>query len=129
MRNHSTHISPIHNAYLISPLSMSLEMEGALLGMGNPLLDISATVPMDFLAKYDLQLNNGIIAHYSPIIIPPYIMALLSIAVLAEEKHNNIFNDMIATFPVQYIAGGATQNVRTVVPFTPLLIQSQDSWT
>lgn len=45
-------------------------------------------------------------------------MALLSIAVLAEEKHNNIFNDMIATFFVQYIAGGATQNVCTVVIYT-----------
>ena len=32
-------------------------------------------------------------------------------AVLAEEKHANIFKDMEQNFPVQYIAGGATQNV------------------
>lgn len=30
----------------------SMELEGALLGMGNPLLDISAVVDEDFLTKY-----------------------------------------------------------------------------
>lgn len=29
-----------------------MELEGALLGMGNPLLDISAVVDEDFLTKY-----------------------------------------------------------------------------
>ena len=53
---------------------MSLEMEGALLGMGNPLLDISATVPMDFLAKYDLQLNNGIIVSLRIILLSLFLI-------------------------------------------------------
>ena len=79
-------------------------MEGVLLGMGNPLVDISAQVPMEFLAKYDCHLNNG-----------TYIRRCLHIssylAILAEEKHANIFKDMEQNFPVQYIAGGATQNV------------------
>ena len=35
------------------------DLEGILLGMGNPLLDISAQVPMEFLEKYDCHLNNG----------------------------------------------------------------------
>ena len=85
------------------PFEMA-DMEGVLLGMGNPLLDISAQVPMEFLAKYDCHLNNG-----------TYIRRCLHIssylAILAEEKHANIFKDMEQNFPVQYIAGGATQNV------------------
>ena len=68
-----------------------MSLEGVLLGMGNPLLDISAEVPLEFLAKYEVSLNN---------------------AILAEEKHANLYSDLIKTFPVQYIAGGATLNVR-----------------
>ncbi|KAF2295687.1 hypothetical protein GH714_033590 [Hevea brasiliensis] len=36
--------------------------EGILLGMGNPLLDISAVVDEDFLSKYEIKLNNAILA-------------------------------------------------------------------
>lgn len=36
--------------------------EGTLLGMGNPLLDISAVVDEDFLKKYDITSNNAILA-------------------------------------------------------------------
>ena len=32
--------------------------EGVLLGMGNPLLDISATVKPEMLAKYDLKVTK-----------------------------------------------------------------------
>jgi adenosine kinase len=64
-------------------------MEGAILGMGNPLLDISADVPMSILTKYDVKLNN---------------------AILAEAQHMPIYQELIDNFPVQYIAGGATQN-------------------
>jgi adenosine kinase len=62
----------------------------SLLGMGNPLLDISADpVPQEFLDKYGLKLND---------------------AILCEEKQAPCYADMVAQFPVQYIAGGATQN-------------------
>lgn len=57
--------------------------------MGNPLLDISAEVPMSVLEKYEVTLNN---------------------AILAEEKHMALYNELIKNYPVQYIAGGATQN-------------------
>ena len=60
-----------------------------LLGMGNPLLDISAVVEQDILDKYELKLNN---------------------AILAEEKHNPLYKEMVEKYPVEYIAGGATQN-------------------
>eukprot|EP00743_Colponemidia_sp_Colp-15_P000849 GILK01000937.1.p2 GENE.GILK01000937.1~~GILK01000937.1.p2 ORF type:complete len:352 (+),score=78.04 GILK01000937.1:648-1703(+) len=60
-----------------------------LVGFGNPLLDISANVPQEFLDKYEVKLNN---------------------AILAEEKHKGIYDDMAKHFEVQYIAGGATQN-------------------
>ena len=63
--------------------------EGILLGMGNPLLDISAVVDEDFLQRYDIKLNN---------------------AILAEDKHLPMYDDMSSKYNVEYIAGGATQN-------------------
>ncbi|EDO43711.1 predicted protein [Nematostella vectensis] len=63
--------------------------EGVLLGMGNPLLDISATVDKDFLDKYGLDENN---------------------AILAEDKHKPMYQEMIDKFNVDYLPGGATQN-------------------
>ena len=36
--------------------------EGVLLGMGNPLLDITAVVDGDFLTKYGLKANDAILA-------------------------------------------------------------------
>ena len=57
-----------------------------LLGMGNPLLDISATVKPELLAKHNLKSND---------------------AILTEDEA--IFQD-IAAYKVDYIAGGATQN-------------------
>lgn len=64
-------------------------MSPVLLGMGNPLLDISDSVTEDLLKKYGLEANN---------------------AVLAEEKHLPIYKDLAAQPNVQYVAGGATQN-------------------
>merc|ERR1712217_754872 len=61
----------------------------ALLGMGNPLLDISAPVGPEMLEKYGLK--NGD-------------------AILAEEKRQPLFGEMAKQPEVQYIAGGATQN-------------------
>jgi len=67
--------------------------EGMLVGMGNPLLDISATCDMPFLEKYELKPDN---------------------AVLAEEKHLPLYQDMISKLKVDYIAGGATLNTMRV---------------
>ncbi|KAG0493790.1 hypothetical protein HPP92_004784 [Vanilla planifolia] len=63
--------------------------EGILLGMGNPLLDISAVVDDDFLQKYNVKLND---------------------AILAEEKHLPMYEELASKYNVEYIAGGATQN-------------------
>lgn len=63
--------------------------EGTILGIGNPLLDISAHVGQDFLEKYGITLNN---------------------AILAEEKHLPMYKDLADNYAVEYIAGGATQN-------------------
>ena len=38
------------------------DLQGAILGMCNPLLDISAEVPLSLLSKYDVTLNNAILA-------------------------------------------------------------------
>lgn len=59
------------------------------MGMGNPLLDISAEVPDSILEKYDVKMDN---------------------AILAEEKHVPIYKELVDNYSPQYIAGGATQN-------------------
>jgi len=61
--------------------------EGVLLGMGNPLLDISATVKPEMLEKYKLKAND---------------------AILTEDEA--IFKELVDQYQVDYIAGGATQN-------------------
>lgn len=63
------------------------------LGVGNPLLDISSAVPQEFLDKYGVTMNN---------------------AILAEEKHMPIFQDLQDNFKCDFIAGGATQNTTRV---------------
>jgi len=59
------------------------------MGMGNPLLDISADVGQDILDKYDVKMDN---------------------AILAEEKHVPLYKELVENYSPQYIAGGATQN-------------------
>ena len=59
------------------------------MGMGNPLLDISANIGQDLLDKYDVKLDS---------------------AILAEEKHQPLFKELVENYKPQYIAGGATQN-------------------
>jgi adenosine kinase len=63
----------------------------SLLGMGNPLLDISAVVPAEMLGKYGVKPDD---------------------AVLAEGEQLKVYDDLLENFAdsVQYIAGGATQN-------------------
>ena len=63
-------------------------VEGVLLGLGNPLLDITVYTDTDFLQRYDLQANN---------------------AIIATAKHQAMFKEMVNMKP-SYIAGGATQN-------------------
>ena len=64
-------------------------LDGVLLGIGNPLLDISADVPQSFLDKYGVKVGD---------------------ALLADPKHLPIYDDLKANFKVAYTAGGATQN-------------------
>jgi len=63
--------------------------EGILFGLGNPLLDITADVDPAFLEKYGLEANN---------------------AILAEDKHKAMYEDMCGKYKVEYTPGGATQN-------------------
>ena len=64
-----------------------------IVGFCNPLLDISACVDDAFLQKYDLLANN---------------------AILAEDKHKPIYQDLITNYKVDYIAGGSGQNALRV---------------
>jgi adenosine kinase len=63
------------------------------MGMGNPLLDISAHVSQAILDKYEVKLDS---------------------AILAEDKHQPLYQEIIQNYKVQYIAGGATQNTMRV---------------
>lgn len=65
------------------------DISGILLGLCNPLLDISAEVSQELLDKYGVKAND---------------------AILAEEKHMPVYSELVSDFPVQYIAGGAGQN-------------------
>lgn len=68
-------------------------MEGILLGMGNPLLDISATVDDQFLSRYGVKAND---------------------ACLAEDHHKPIYRELMEKYNVDYIAGGSVQNALRV---------------
>jgi len=57
--------------------------------LGNPLLDVQVRDGEALLKKYDLEANN---------------------AILAEEKHHPIYEEIVKNYPVTYVAGGASQN-------------------
>ncbi|XP_057665181.1 uncharacterized protein LOC130899324 [Diorhabda carinulata] len=67
--------------------------ENLLLGMGNPLLDISAVVDKNFLEKYEMKENN---------------------AILADEKHKTLYDEITEKYEASYIAGGSVQNTLRV---------------
>jgi adenosine kinase len=60
-----------------------------IIGVCNPLLDISADVPLSVFEKYGLAPGT---------------------ACLAEPKHIPLYNELIQNYEVKYIAGGAGQN-------------------
>ncbi|KAG1825247.1 Ribokinase-like protein [Suillus variegatus] len=57
--------------------------------IGNPLLDVQVTNGEELLKKYDLKAND---------------------AILAEEKHMSIYDELVKDYKVTYVAGGASQN-------------------
>ncbi|GMT23890.1 hypothetical protein PFISCL1PPCAC_15187, partial [Pristionchus fissidentatus] len=63
--------------------------DGILLGMGNPLLDLQATVEKPFLDKWGLKEND---------------------AILCDDSHVAMFEELAKDHKVEYIPGGATQN-------------------
>ncbi|KAG6017976.1 hypothetical protein E4U54_008525 [Claviceps lovelessii] len=63
--------------------------EYGLLCLENPLLDIQAVANDELLAKYDLKAND---------------------AILAEEKHLPLYEDLLNNYDAKLIAGGAAQN-------------------
>ena len=63
--------------------------ENILLGIENPLLDISTVVKDELLLKYGLKAND---------------------AILAEEKHKSLFKELVSDYKVEYNAAGAAQN-------------------
>lgn len=68
---------------------MSQLQENILIGMCNPLLDIQTTVEKAFLDKWGLKEND---------------------AILCDDKHVEMFAELVKNYPVEYIPGGAAQN-------------------
>ncbi|CAH2043144.1 unnamed protein product, partial [Iphiclides podalirius] len=69
--------------------SCSCNMKGLLVGIGNPLLDISAIVDEELLRKYDLKPDN---------------------AIMAEPKHMPLYKELMENYNAEFIAGGSVQN-------------------
>lgn len=65
----------------------------SILGLCNPLLDISAYVEDSILKKYNLQPDN---------------------VILAGEEHKDLCKELVEKYPVEYTAGGSAQNVMRV---------------
>ena len=63
---------------------MTKSLDKVLLGMGNPLLDLCAEVSVDYLSEWGLEPNN---------------------AILAEEKHQRLYQEMVEKFKVDFLAG------------------------
>jgi len=78
----------LHRFYITTHITMALQ-SGLVVGICNPLLDISAHVGNDLLQKYDLKPGT---------------------AILAEPKHLPLYEDLVKNFNVEYVAGGAGQN-------------------
>lgn len=74
---------------MASSTGITSEQGTLLVGAGNPLLDISAEVPAAIFEKYGLAYGN---------------------AILAEDKHQPIYAELVKDFDCDFIAGGATQN-------------------
>ncbi|CAL8102167.1 unnamed protein product [Calicophoron daubneyi] len=68
---------------------MGPEHEGYVFGIGNPLLDFLATVDEQLCQRYDLKLDD---------------------AILADERHMPLYDELVENFNVDYAAGGATLN-------------------
>ncbi|RIB12283.1 adenosine kinase [Gigaspora rosea] len=66
------------------------EQKPILLCMGNPLLDICVVDDGTLLKKYDLKAND---------------------AILADEKHKPLYEELVKSYKPDYVAGGAAQNV------------------
>jgi adenosine kinase len=64
-----------------------------LLGMGNPLLDISAVVPDEELTLWDAKPNDALM------VMPE-----------TEAKYLPLYKQLVTKYKVDYVAGGATQN-------------------
>lgn len=82
--------------------------EYCLVAIGNPLLDISAEVTPEFLEKC-VQSKSIIALMYRCSYMHRYGLSANN-AILADETHKPLYEDLVKEFKVDYIAGGAAQN-------------------
>ena len=80
----------VNKLYIIIVIKNKMESEKLIMGIWNPLLDISAECTTEFIEKYGLQLGH---------------------ATLAEEKHKELFDELWNSKDVKLTAGGSGMNV------------------
>ena len=74
-------------------MSGDADTKPSMLGLCNPLLDISAYVDESTLKKYNLKPND---------------------VILAGEEHKDLCKELVEKYPVEYTAGGSAQNVMRI---------------
>lgn len=83
------HFLPLHHKFFHTTAFKMAPKEYALLCLENPLLDIQAQGNTALLEKYGLKPND---------------------AILAEDKHKGIYEDLLNNYSAKLIAGGGAQN-------------------
>lgn len=96
-------LSLVRNLLAFIDQKQGTKSDFCILGIGNPILDISANVPIETINKYGLKLDN---------------------AILAEEKHLPLYKELITNYDVEFIPGGATLNTIRVAQW---MLQSKES--
>lgn len=84
-----THLPPLYLNSSIFLFVHYFPREGKLLGIGNPLLDLTVNGDKALLEKYHLEENN---------------------AIIGEEIHKPLYNELMENYSVQFTAGGSVQN-------------------
>ena len=89
-----------------------MSQEYVLFGLGNPLLDIQAVTYIVFtscLTYTVAQTSSKSIIHSNGVLNSRYNINAND-AILAEEKHLPLYEELVQKYQVHYIAGGAAQN-------------------
>lgn len=90
-----------------------MTQEYILFGLGNPLLDIQAVTYAPFNLRSNVYSGTDILEKYYSIqliVLTVRYNIKANDAILAEEKHMPLYEELVQNYKVHYVAGGAAQN-------------------